>query len=156
MLSVASISSRTWTASNCVLELDAANPMKTRIVAAISNNDVTAFTSESNVTLTSVVFYEIYACSWNLRNIYVKYVLKQWIVFFARSDWLLNHWISNAIHWFTSSSSERATPNSRIIESKMASRFAAVTNKEISQIIKQAVPEIHKEGDEVRFGSFNR
>ena len=38
----------------------------------------------------------------------------------------------------------------------MASRFAAVTNKEISQIIKQAVPEIHKEGDEVRFGSFNR
>ena len=29
----------------------------------------------------------------------------------------------------------------------MASRFAAVTNKEISQIIKQAVPEII-EGDE--------
>ena len=29
---------------------------------------------------------------------------------------------------------------------KMASRFAAVTNKEISQIIKQAVPEI-SEGD---------
>ena len=29
----------------------------------------------------------------------------------------------------------------------MASRFAAVTNKEISQIIKQAVPEI-SEGDE--------
>ena len=27
--------------------------------------------------------------------------------------------------------------------SKMASRFAAVTNKEISQIIKQGVPEIH-------------
>ena len=35
----------------------------------------------------------------------------------------------------------------------MASRFAAVTNKEISQIIKQAVPEIH-EGDEVWFGNF--
>ena len=33
---------------------------------------------------------------------------------------------------------------------------AAVTNKEISQLIKQAVPEIHKEGDEVRCGSFNR
>ena len=32
----------------------------------------------------------------------------------------------------------------------MPSRFAAVTNKEISQLIKQAVPEIHKEGDEVR------
>ena len=36
----------------------------------------------------------------------------------------------------------------------MASRFAAVTNKEISQIIKQAVPEIYEEGDEVRFGNF--
>ena len=32
----------------------------------------------------------------------------------------------------------------------MASRFAAVTNKEISQIIKQAVPEKHEEGGEVR------
>ena len=63
VLSVASISSRTWTASNCVLELDAANPKKARIVAAISDNDVTAFTSESNVTLTGVVFYEVYACS---------------------------------------------------------------------------------------------
>ena len=39
---------------------------------------------------------------------------------------------------------------------KMPSRFAAVTDKEISQLIKQAVPEIHKEGDEVRFRSFNR
>ena len=37
----------------------------------------------------------------------------------------------------------------------MASRFAAVTSKEISQIIKQAVSEIHEEGDEIRFGSFN-
>ena len=32
----------------------------------------------------------------------------------------------------------------------MASRFAAVTNKEISQIIKQAVPEISEDGDEIR------
>ena len=38
----------------------------------------------------------------------------------------------------------------------MASRFAAVTNKEISQIIKQDVPEIHDEGGEIWFGSFNR
>ena len=38
------------------------------------------------------------------------------------------------------------------VTSKIASPFAAVTKKEISQIIKQAVPEIH----EVRFGSFNR
>ena len=29
----------------------------------------------------------------------------------------------------------------------MLSRFAAVTNKEISQLIKQAVPEIHEEGE---------
>ena len=42
------------------------------------------------------------------------------------------------------------------VASKMPFRFAAVTNKEISQLIKQAVPEIHEEGDEVRFGSFNR
>ena len=38
----------------------------------------------------------------------------------------------------------------------MPSQFAAETNKEISQLIKQAVPEIHEEGDEVRFGSLNR
>ena len=31
---------------------------------------------------------------------------------------------------------------------KMASRSAAATKKEISQIMKQAVPEIHEEGDE--------
>ena len=30
----------------------------------------------------------------------------------------------------------------------MASWFAALTNKEIAQIIKQAVPEIHEESDE--------
>ena len=41
------------------------------------------------------------------------------------------------------------------LRSKMPSRFTAVTNKEISQPIKQAVPEIHEEGDEVRFGIFN-
>ena len=38
----------------------------------------------------------------------------------------------------------------------MPSQFAAVTNKEISQLIKQAVPEIREEGDEVQFGSFNK
>ena len=42
------------------------------------------------------------------------------------------------------------------VSNKIPSRFAAVTNKEISQLIKQAVPEIHEEGDKVRFGSFNR
>ena len=34
----------------------------------------------------------------------------------------------------------------------MPSRFAAVTNKEISQLIKEAVPEIHEECDEVSKG----
>ena len=38
----------------------------------------------------------------------------------------------------------------------MPSLFAAVTNKEISQLIKQAVLEVHEEGDEVRFGSLSR
>ena len=38
----------------------------------------------------------------------------------------------------------------------MPSRFAAIKDKEISQQIKQAVSEIHEEGDEVRIGSFNR
>ena len=37
----------------------------------------------------------------------------------------------------------------------MAPRFAAVTNKKNSKVIKQAVPEIHEEGDEIRFGSFH-
>ena len=39
---------------------------------------------------------------------------------------------------------------------KMPSRFAGVTNKEIWQLIKQAVPEVNEEDDEVRFGGFNR
>ena len=34
----------------------------------------------------------------------------------------------------------------------MVSQFAAVTNKEISQIFEQAVPEIHKKGDEIWCG----
>ena len=34
-------------------------------------------------------------------------MLKQCIVFFARSDWLLNLRISNAIHCFTSTSSKK-------------------------------------------------
>ena len=35
----------------------------------------------------------------------------------------------------------------------MASRFAVVPNNEILQIIKQAVPEIREEGDEILLGS---
>ena len=37
----------------------------------------------------------------------------------------------------------------------MPSLFTAVTNEEKSQLIKQAIPKIHEEGDEARFGSFN-
>ena len=33
----------------------------------------------------------------------------------------------------------------------MASRFVAVTNKEISQIIREAVFEKHEQGDEIQF-----
>ena len=64
-------------------------------------------------------------------------------MFFARSDWLLNQWISCTIHWFTSSSSERATTNSRKLRAKCLPGL----------LIKQAVSEIHEEGDEVRIGS---
>ena len=84
---------------------------------------------------------------------YYSIVLKQWIVFFVHSDWLLNQWISNA-DLPPLPLSER--PQTRRVASKMPSRFPSVTNKEISQIVKQAVPEIHDEGDEVRSGSFNR
>ena len=42
----------------------------------------------------------------------IQYILKQWVGFFARSDWLLNLGISCTIRWFSSSSSERAKPNS--------------------------------------------
>ena len=59
---------------------------------------------------------------------------KQLIAFLARSDWLLNLRISSAIQWFTSSSFERAKANNQ----NCFPRFAAVTNKDISQIIKQA------------------
>ena len=46
--------------------------------------------------------------------------------------------------------------HTKLAASKMPSRFAVVTRKEISQLIKQAVPKIHEEGDEARFRSFNR
>ena len=38
----------------------------------------------------------------------------------------------------------------------MASRAAALTNEEMSQIVEEAVTEKHEEGDEIRFGSFYR
>ena len=56
-------------------------------------------------------------------------------MFFARSDWLLKLELSGAI-----------------VISKMASRFAAVTSEEISQINEEAVPEKNEEGDKIRYG----
>ena len=75
-------------------------------------------------------------------------------MFFARSDWLL---ISEFPALFIDS--PQVPPSERRqtrVSSKMPSRFAAVTNKEISQLIKQAVSEIHEESDEARGGSFHR
>ena len=74
-------------------------------------------------------------------------------MFFAHSNWLLKLGISSAIHWFTSSSTEGASDAKLVyVSNKVASQFAAITDKEISQTIKQAVPEI-QEGDKSRFGS---
>ena len=74
-------------------------------------------------------------------------------MYFAHSDWLLKIGISSAIHWFTSSSTEWASDAKLVyVSNKVASQFAATTDEEISQIIKQAVPEI-QEGDKIRFGS---
>ena len=47
------------------------------------------------------------------------------------------------------------TPNTVAkVTSKMSSRFAAVTNEEISQIIGEAVSDKQEEGDKIRFRSF--
>ena len=77
--------------------------------------------------------------------------LKRWRVVIACSDWLLNLRIYSLIHLQLLRVSHAAA-----VTSKMASQFAAITNKEISQIIKGAVPETHEDGEEIRFGSFNR
>ena len=52
--------------------------------------------------------------------IYLVYLVYTKIVdnVFERSDWLLKLRISSAIHCYTSSSSERATPNSRELRAK--------------------------------------
>ena len=66
-------------------------------------------------------------------NICPHYVLKQWIVFFAHSDWLLKLAISSAIHL-------QAMSNLRNVWAKWL-QFVTVTNKEISQINEEAVPD---------------
>ena len=52
--------------------------------------------------------------------VYLVYLVYTKIVdnVFERSDWLLKLRISSAIHCYTSSSSERATPNSRELRAK--------------------------------------
>ena len=69
---------------------------------------------------------------------------KHSIVFFKRSDWLLNQWTSSAIHWFTSSSFRASDAKLAKVTSKMASQFAAVTNKEISQKSNKLFPKYTK------------
>ena len=71
---------------------------------------------------------------------------------FARSDWLFNLRISGANHYFTPSSSEWATPNSRKLRAKWLPSVCCVNKpKKLHTKIKQAVPEIHQEGDEIWF-----
>ena len=69
-------------------------------------------------------------------------------MFFVCSDWLLNLELSAV---FTASPPVPLSKQRQTCVSKMASRFAAVTKKEISQIIKQAVLKIHEESDISRF-----
>ena len=66
---------------------------------------------------------------WDLNNS-LQYMLKQWIVFLACSHLLLNLGISCTIHWFTSSSSERATSNLPKLRAKwLPGLLAQETNK---------------------------
>ena len=60
----------------------------------------------------------------------------------------------NILHYSPPPPSERR--QTRVSCEQNAFPVAAVTNKEISQLIKQAVPEVYEEVDEVRFGSFKR
>ena len=66
-------------------------------------------------------------------------MLKQWIVFFVRS---YNGYSKSGYQLLF-----RSQIHLHLLSHKlrvMLSRFAALTNKEISQIIKQAFPEIHE------------
>ena len=82
--------------------------------------------------------------------------LKQWIVF---SRALIGYSTFGYPVLFTDSPPVSPSKRSQIrisYEKNGFPQFAAVTNKEVSQIIKQAVPKIHEEGDKIRFGIFNR
>jgi len=63
ILSVTNKSSRAWVACNCVCFLNATNSGKTRIAAAIPDDDVTMRACKPDVTLARVGVYEIYARS---------------------------------------------------------------------------------------------
>ena len=84
----------------------------------------------------------------------IKYILKQWIVVFARSDWLLSQLISGTTDSPLVPPSERR--QTRVSCEQNAFPVCCRHKQKISQLIKQAVPEIHEEGDEVQFGSFNK
>ena len=63
IFSVTNKSSRAWVACNCVCFLNATNSGKTRIAAAIPDDDVTMRACKPDVTLARVGVYEIYARS---------------------------------------------------------------------------------------------
>ena len=71
---------------------------------------------------------------------------------------LIGHSISEYPALFTDSLPVPPSERRQTRKSSEQNAFpvAAVTNKESSQLIKQAVPEIHEEGDKVRFGSFKQ
>ena len=81
-------------------------------------------------------------------------------MFFGRSDWLLNQWIAAL---FTDTHAVPPSEQRQTLLGCEQNAFPVCRNKqrrnrrkEILQLIKQAVSEIHEEGDEVRFGSVNR
>ena len=64
--------------------------------------------------------------------------------------------MSSAIHWGDSPPFPLWRQTRISYEQNGFPWSATKTNKDISQIIKKAVPEILGEGDEIQFGSFNR
>ena len=75
-------------------------------------------------------------------------------MFLARSDWLLNRRIREyAVQLFTDSPPVPPCERRQTRVSYEQNGYPVCRRNEqrISQIIKQAVPEIHEKGDEIRF-----
>ena len=73
-------------------------------------------------------------------------MLKQWIVLFVRSDWLLKHGISSAVHLWATLESRRLRVN--WLSGCCRNKRQNFTNKRESCYWQ------HEQGDEIRFGSF--